>query len=475
MSINQDYEELPTTFKVLQKFYSQPLLKLMFDYMLLKNEHLKFLINRYTHELNIGYLINCDSSAIEERLQEIGSVILTFEMTVIKKFNCDNFLRHLSKIQVLQLYDTICSDKSMAIISKNCTELKSLDICNCSRVTDKGMETLCSSQPPLEYLNVEHTSVTYKGVSLVLKNIPSLTTLHFDNVPRAIFEATGLNDTSGISNSMVFNLSNLVILNNPMRPENHLTAILNACTVSCPHIQNLFVSEIITETQMQLISTFKKLKIVSLQCSTIVNPALCIDNFLQVRGNQLTSLSLTSFSLSVKLLARCCPNLENLSLQYPSFEDVDGFDFSSNTGLSFEYLKMFNLQNVSLEMNKDQISFIISSSPNLQELHVVYCHFSDDIRDIILHYPKKLTLLNFSNTVVSAEFIEEVIKTHNNLDKVFIRNSGISSVEYDDIMDMVDEMGKEINISWADYTEAIRELFYLDDSVFNSKRYILKL
>lgn len=40
----------------------------------LKDEHLKFLINKYTKQLNLQYLISCEFSTIDERLQEMGSV-----------------------------------------------------------------------------------------------------------------------------------------------------------------------------------------------------------------------------------------------------------------------------------------------------------------------------------------------------------------------------------------------------------------
>lgn len=40
----------------------------------LQDEHLKFLINKYTKKLNLQYLISCEFSTIDERLQEMGSV-----------------------------------------------------------------------------------------------------------------------------------------------------------------------------------------------------------------------------------------------------------------------------------------------------------------------------------------------------------------------------------------------------------------
>lgn len=365
------------------------------------------------------------------------------------------------------------TDKSVAIISENCRELKILDLFGCEKVSDKGLNLLCQKEPPLESLNVEYTSVSYKGVAMILKTIPSISKLQFDNMPRAIFEAKGLNDVLGVSNDRIFKLTNLTVLNNPMRPENHLTTILDVCTVCCPQTKDLVVSEILTDAQLRLTSHFEHLETVHLQCSTIVSPKLGVDNFLGIRGEGLRVLSLTSFSLSVEVLARCCPNLECLTLQYPEFQEV------RDTELSFPLLKMFNLQNVSLDSSENQTSAtcIISSSPNLQELHIVYCQCLEELREVILNSPKKLVMLNFSSTPVCTEFIEEILQIHTGLVKLVLDNSGISSEDYDDLMDMVDDMERKVYISWADYSEAIRELFYYDDSVFNNmqKRYILKL
>lgn len=308
---------------------------------------------------------------------------------------------------------------------------------------------------------------------MVLQKIPTVSKVQFDNMPRALFEAKGLNDIMGIDNGLVFKLTNLTVLNNPMRPENHLTTILEVCVESCPDIKDLVVSEIMTPVQMQLISQFENLETAFLQCSTIVSPKLGINGFLGIRGDRLRVLSLTSFSLSVEVLASCCPNLEALTLQYPTFHEVN------NPELSFPCLKMFNLQNVLLDSSENQISAtsIISASPNLQELHIICCQFSEEMQEVILNCPKKLLMLNFSNTPVSTEFLEEILHVHTGLVKLVLDNSGITSDDYDDLMDLVDDMERKVYISWADYSEAIRELFYQDESTFNNrqKRYILKL
>ncbi|KAG8199554.1 hypothetical protein JTE90_009395 [Oedothorax gibbosus] len=468
------FDYFRTTIKAIQKLYSHRILRMLAEQNKLKDEHLKFLINKYTKQLNLQYLASCEFSTIDERLQEIGSVVTAFSLSAIPKFYfSDCFLKHLTRIQVLELPNTNTTDKSLEIISENCGELKSLDVFGCEKVSDKGLKFLCQKKPPLESLNVEHTSVSYKGVAMILQRISTISKLQFDNMPRAIFEAKGLNDIMGIDNGLIFKLNNLTVLNNPMRPENHLTSILEVCVESCPDIKDLVVSEIITPEQTQLISQFENLETAYLQCSTIVSPKLGINGFLGICGGKLRVLSLTSFSLSVEVLASCCPNLECITIQYPSFHEVN------NPELSFPCLKMLNLQNVSLDSSENQISAtsIISSSPNLQELHIVHCQFSEVMREVILNCPKKLLILNFSNTPVATEFLEEILHIHTDLVKLVLNNSGITSDDYDDLMDMVDDMESKVYISWADYSEAIRELFYHDDSIMNSrrKRYILKL
>nr|XP_042899816.1 uncharacterized protein LOC107443221 isoform X1 [Parasteatoda tepidariorum] len=453
------------------KCYCDQLLRMLSDNGTLKSEHLQFVINKYTREIDMQYLKNCNFCAIEERLEAVGSVITKFSMAGIKKFyNSDSFLRHLQNIQVLQLSETNCTNRSVEIIADNCSQLKSLDLSGCVKVTDAGLILLCGKSPPLECLNVEYTSVTYKSVALVLKNIPTLTKLSFDNVPRAIFEAIGWHDFSEVNDNQIFNLNNIVILNNPMRPENHLTAILKGCIKVCPFIKDLIVSELINEEQLDLCSQFENVVAVHLQCSTIVNPKLCINNFLQLRGDKLTSLLLTSFSVSIEMLANYCPNLEELTLQYPAFQQT------THRNIIFPHLKTFCLQHVVLELEENQLpsSCIISSSPNLRELHISFCVFSDEMQDVVLHCPKQLKILNFSNTVVSPQFIQDILEEHTDLSALVIGNSGISMADYDDIMDLVDERESKVQVVWADYSEAIRELFY--DVTHNvHKRCILKL
>ncbi|XP_035218846.1 uncharacterized protein LOC118192063 [Stegodyphus dumicola] len=465
--------------EILQKLYCDQILEKLADERSVKNEHLNFFINKYTKQLDLQNLRFCDFKAISERLEDVGKVIIKFSMAGIKHFySRDYFFSHLTKVQILELADTNCTDRSLRIISENCPDLKSLDIYSCENVTDEGLMYLCEKKLCLESLNVECTSASYKGVACVLKSIPSISKLHFSNVPRALFEATGLNDPLAEKKEKVFNLSNIVIINNSLRPKNHLTEILKVCTRLCPMVNDLVVTEILSNEQLFLCNSFENVQTVYLSCSEIV-PSLCSNEFLQIRGENLRQLNLSNFLVSAEVIAKCCPNLEALTLQKPIFQGVKQLN-SDEMHVNFPCLKVLKFQTATFDSKEslNLFEYVIASSPNLEEIIMHFCVFPEQIDEVILKYPKKLRSLNFRNTDVSVSFIQEAIRMHKCLVNVTIENSGISTEEYDLIMDMVDEMERRIHVHWADYSEAIRLLYDFDNEAnFNIShpRYILKL
>lgn len=390
-------------------------------------------------------------------------------------FNFNRVWCYLPNVHTIDLQHTNCTNYSLSLITENCILLKNLNLFGCCKVNDAGLTHLIDAKLPLESLNVEGTSVTYKGLASVLKNIQSLQKLWHSNVPRAIFEVLGLNDSPEITDEgTTFNLNNIVISNNSFRPENHLISILRVCQSTCPYLNDLTITEIVTEKQLSLCSSFPELKTVNLQCSLVNQHGLSINNFLQIRGDKIQSLSLMSFSLSLNVLLQNCPNLEYLTLDYPQFEDIPLFGLDR----IFSNLKVFSLHTfVVSEENIKSVNYIISSSPNLEELIMIRCELTDEITDNILTYPRNLRALNLSNTSVEASFLEEVLKVHKELKLLRIDNSGITPDEYDDLMDIVDGLENKVHVIWADYTEAIRLLYNTDSNgLFRvMKRQVLKL
>lgn len=423
--------------------------------------HLKIIIYSISFHLFFFFL------QVIEKVSMVGVAIF---------YKFDDIWSCLSNVHTLELQHTKITDRSVMLISDYCFQLKSLNLFCCLKVTDVGLTYLSQKKLPLKSLNVERTSVSFKAVASVLKNIPSIEELWFDNVPKAIFEATGLNDTlEEISNGVTFNLKNIVILNNPLRPKSHLTSLLEVCRVVCPLITDLTVTEITTAEQLHLCSLFEELKIANLQCSTTISHELCINYFLTVRGDKINTLTLMTFSLSLDVLVKSCPNLEHLTLEYPSFENIPASDIDKK----FSLLKTFNLLNdvMVTEENIKSIVYIISSSPLLQELSFQLCNFSERITEILLKYPKNLKVLSFSNTPIEASFLKEILSVHDNLIELRIDNSGITCDEYDDLMDIVDNMERKIHVVWADYSAAIKALYDADENIIlrNMKRQIMKL
>lgn len=392
-------------------------------------------------------------------------------------YHFDSVWSYLPNVITIDLQNTNCSNPSISILSENCRSLKILNLYGCSKVNDSGLTYLINNKLMLESLNVEGTSVTYKGLACILKHMSSLKKLWHANVPRAIFEVLGLNDTvKTVSENITFNLNNIVISNNAFRPENHLISILQVCQSACPFINDLTVSEVVTENQLTLCSTFTDLKTVNLQCTLVSNNELCINDFLKMRGEKINTLSLLSFSLTLEVLLTSCPNLECLVLDYPSFDSIPFKD--SNPECNLENLKIINVHNFLMtNENVRSIAHLIALSPNLEELNMCRSALSSEITDAILSYPKNLKVLNLSNTSVQALFLEEVLKVHKKLKVLRIDNSGITPDEYDDLMDIVDSMDNKVHVLWADYTEAIRQLYSTDLNVLVNvrKRQILKL
>lgn len=460
----------------IQRRWSSRILQKLFEKCLLKDEHLQIVINKYTKELDFQTVLHCEGETVIHRLKEIGNVIEKVSLKDVPVFfNLNSVWNYLFNVQTVDLQHTNCTNVTLSLISENCPHLKNLNLFGCSKVNDVGLIHLINYKLSLESLNVEGTGVTYKGLASVLKNIPSLQKLWHGNVPRAIFEILGLNDSLGTATTdKIFNLNNMVITNNSFRPENHLVSILKVCHSTCPYINDLTISEIVTEKQLSLCSLFPDLKSVNLQCSLVSKHGLSINNFLQIRGERIQSLSLLSFSLSLGVLLKNCPNLECLTLDYPNFENIPQCD----PDLSFTNLKLFNLHNFLVsEENIKSLCCIISSSPNLEELNMIRCELVDEITHAILSYPRNVRALNFSNTSVEASFLEEVLKVHKKLKILRIDNSGITPDEYDDLMDVADNLENKVHILWADYTEAIRQLYNTDlNALFRvMKRQVMKL
>jgi len=89
----------------------------------------------------------------------------------------EDLLSRLSHLVVLKLH-TVCTDQMMEIVSRTCLCLAGLDVSFSRNVTDTGIEMLCrygeSLPRTLQRIQLDGTSITSKGVLLLLENFHKL-------------------------------------------------------------------------------------------------------------------------------------------------------------------------------------------------------------------------------------------------------------------------------------------------------------
>lgn len=61
-------------FLSLERHWSARILQKLFEKVLLKDEHLQVVINKYTRELDFQAVLQCESETVINRLKEVGNV-----------------------------------------------------------------------------------------------------------------------------------------------------------------------------------------------------------------------------------------------------------------------------------------------------------------------------------------------------------------------------------------------------------------
>lgn len=343
-------------------------------------------------------------------------------------------LSHLPNVRKLELEYSNCDDSTIKIIANNCPLLKELNV-YASLVSDEGMRHLCFPKDhklQLESLTVSRTCVKNKGILMVLKYMPSLKVISHENLSYVI--------SRGLANNVLNHLLNLTYIE-----IHHARTELQSVAKLCPNIRHLFVKHIESSEQLLSCCAFKNLEEVCLsyvshRCST-----LCADPFLQTCGYFISNLSLENFVLSVDVLVKSCPNLELLELCDPRFEGPP------TTDLKFEKLKHFKIYGSSLLSREDVMSpaFIIMSSPKLESMSLQYCFIGPHMEDVILSCPTILLQLDFTESLVSVHFLQEVLFKHKRLQCLIIENSGLNSDDFENLFHIIDQLNHPVNLLWC--------------------------
>lgn len=367
------------------------------------------------------------------------------ELTSLSLMGAFNFhhlqpvLSHLPNVRKLELEYSNCDDDTIKIVANNCPLLTELNV-YASRVTDEGMKHLCFPEGHklrLEILTVSRTNVREKGVLMILKNIPTMQVITHENLSRIISKAAADKE---FPENTVLNLTLIEIHN----AKSELQAIADLC----PNIKHLFVKSIDNREQILNCCAFKKLEEVCLSFESGKRSNLCIDHLLKTCGFCISNLSLENFVLSVDVLVQSCPNLQLLELCDPVFEEPSNRQMSK---LQFEKLTHFKIYGSSLLSTEDIKSpaFIIRSSPNLESMALQCCFIGPQMEDVILNCPAKLMQLDFTESLVSINFLQEILLKHRMLQCLIIENSGLHSNEFRNLFRLIDHLNHPVNILWC--------------------------
>lgn len=346
-------------------------------------------------------------------------------------------LCHLPNVRKLELEYSNCDDATIKVIANNCPLLKELNV-YASLVSDEGMRHLCFPKKhklQLESLTVARTCVKKDGVLMILKYMPSIQVISHENLSYII--------SHGIATNELRDLLNLTYIE-----IHHARTELQSVAELCPNIKHLFVKYIESPEQLLNCCAFKKLEEVCLSYIARKRSTLCIDPFLQKCGYFISNLSLENFVLSVDVLVNSCPSLQLLELSDPIFEELPNKKASS---LKFERLTHFKIYGSSLLSKEDVASpaYIIKSSPKLESMSLQYCFIGAHMEDVILNCPASLLQLDFTESLVSINFLQEVLLKHKRLQCLIIENSGLHGDDFDNLFHLIDELNHPVNILWC--------------------------
>lgn len=377
---------LQHNFEFLQRAYSLKLATELHKRSLFKDEYFDFIFNEYVEFLDGKWLSDPYSSYYQ--------VSRNCRIPIAKVFS------RLPNLKTMVCLKT-CDDKILENVAKFCHKIVKIDIRN-SDVTNKGIKYLCKVEngkvpcPKIKHLLIENTQVTNEGLTCLIKNLPVLETIDSANVFEIIYS---LYKDGFIRDYNFVDIDMLKLDKIELNAD-----LFKVCFTVCPRLKS-FACCIFTEGQLDAITNDLNrlhLKFVKKGRNINVNP------FLESKGSKLSSLSIYNVTMSISILAKCCPKLKKLCISHVTFLD-DDVNSSSNFNCLVECnFKHFNDDESPL--NK-AISSLLSSE-NLQSISFSFCFMSSTMKYLILNCCKnnKIKIVSFECIIVEGQFMMEILR-----------------------------------------------------------------
>ncbi|XP_055933931.1 uncharacterized protein LOC129963524 isoform X2 [Argiope bruennichi] len=403
---------------VLEKSYSDRLYNLLERKCLFPEKYIEWLLTPHWKNVSLPTCIDYPINNIISKLQVMGHAIVSLNLDnsscsvdILSAIICC-----VPNVKSLNLRCTYCTDRLLSLIRKMCVSLQTLNLSECKSITDAGMANLCNenkknSGDSLKVLNILKTSVTQKGVILLLKHLHSIQWLSYEGLSIILYS---LHKSDAYNNPVRYNLRNFEYNQSPVC----LKHVLEVWTVMCPFVTRVCIQDKIDGYDLRLCKKFqclKKLKIVNINYfprETVISP------FITLKGPMLTELEVMHATVSVELIVKLCYNLKKIFFFNVAFEDFSSSDLKGDVNvlnnLTSLTVKHLNFQR---DFAFKSIFLLIKASKNLNELYIHFVeHFSNSLADIILELPK-LTVVDFCFVDIEIPALLRFL-THENITKL---------------------------------------------------------
>ncbi|CAL1266543.1 unnamed protein product [Larinioides sclopetarius] len=435
----------------LRRCYSDRLYNLLERKCLNPEQYIEWLLTPYWKNVSLPTCIDYPMNNIISKLQVMGDAIasLNLEDSSCSLDILSAIICCVPNVTCLNLRSTCCTDNLLSLIKKMCISLNTLNISECKNITDAGMTNLCNVNKKdggfdsLKVLNILKTQVTHKGVTILLKHLPSIQWLNYEGLSMILYS---LHKSDVHNNPVRYNLRNFEYNQASIT----LRQVLEVWTVMCPFVTRVSIQDKIDENDLILCTKFqclKKLKIVSINYfprGTVISP------FITLKGPMLTELKVMHATVSVEQIVKLCYNLKKIFFFNVTFEDFSSSDLNDLNSLTSLTVKHLNLQR---DFAFKSIILLIKASRNLKELYIHYVeHFSDTLADAILELGK-LKLIDFCFVDIGIPTLLRFF-SHENMTKIRIDGCPLVSNEDSSIMRLVSDNQFGNTCSWViDYSE----------------------
>ncbi|KAK3105931.1 hypothetical protein FSP39_008827 [Pinctada imbricata] len=480
-SFDENFSDLPGLLYVigpmemLTSELTELLITELHERKLLKAKHFPLLFHDAVQKLDLQYCL-CNLYKQDNLVQTIPwrcPRLVHLNLNNLSRLSKTTFyglVENLPKLESLSLENTKCTDDILHSIGLYCKKLVSLNLQNCSSITDRGVKFLCENTlPNLRNVNLINTKVTLRGVVDVITKYPNLFELQHANSIMAFYDAyqkmsSGTNDTKLKQDQRKvrsLRYSHGAYMDG--KEETLTTEMLEVVCKFCPLVTHVELYAIGNNSNILAFEHLKQLRRLEIVSEHLYDDfqidfkGLC--TLLNIIGSQISELVLSGMAVfSLEMIGNLCPNLRVLEIS--DCYDADILD----KGVIMENKECFRkLRNFCIRDNapKGKFSFYEQSFHTLFERSELLQHlemwnvntFSTETLENAIskhsfQYLKSMTLHECNN--IDGEGIFSLLQTENDLSTLVSHQCHcVDRRDYHRYQRFCSQQNLDITISWT--------------------------